>query len=743
MNYKLCHILLVHTIQNNTNINLIKANCENYLLSTLFINKIISELDKNAYYYNYKIMLPEHKSFLKKYRMSRQHISFNQLVSKNAYHNESFSNSNTILKECILKNCLSTNFKLRKNKKIQQDPYFNTQTNKLKTIVKTQICKNISKHNSLIIKKANIKKLHFFENINNKDKILNQTRFKTRNKNKLLKHTDLLQNLKNLDQLCIGLSLQQINLLSYKYIKKKQFTTTILKLFTLLNCRINKNKNLNTTQIQKLKKLKSIYIKNLKQNKKSYKDYVYKKFISLENNKKMFDKHKFTTFYCELSNLKVYISKDLSQNKNDINFLNEKILKKSKIYTIKKSLNLETIRRHKTSLLSFFYPIQSNSDIKNNFNVIELKILKKAKRKNQISKNFFKANLRQKKQFLQKQILYTIFYHIKKDEKNKLCIRKIFNFSDYIKSLSKNEHLNDNFLSNSNKYFDDSESDEFFEEDFRPKCDDIFNSTIYTKRRSISKHKNAKLISLYNTKINFLNINLNSNKLFEIKDKKFLNHFSFFPGWNKYKSCYNSMYKTEFELLSLKSIVAEYQLTEYFSFILEMVRTNTFSHKNHFISFKYCFHLICFHLCTSWNLGKGKCLKNDLKYKETYLISNKNYKKFFKTKNYWYKKAENLLFYAKKRALKELGISKSSFQASHLFNLLILLRQQNPVSIAFVCYVYHATISDEVDFNLNSVAKDRWDSIIEKRKTLTNIKKRYLQYINNAKKIAKFRNINI
>ncbi|KAL6122225.1 hypothetical protein NUSPORA_00755 [Nucleospora cyclopteri] len=163
-----------------------------------------------------------------------------------------------------------------------------------------------------------------------------------------------------------------------------------------------------------------------------------------------------------------------------------------------------------------------------------------------------------------------------------------------------------------------------------------------------------------------------------------------------------------------------------------MIKINTHSKKTHFISLEICFHICCYHLCTIWNLGKGK----NFKLNETIIfykfINNKNFQKLYKTKDYWLEKAQILRQKAQERAISELGITSSSFTIIHLYNILLLLPFQNSFTIAFVCFVYHATYNDEVDSNLLSVTSDKVDFVIHKRKILKKIYLRYAKYKNHG-----------
>ncbi|KAL6120377.1 hypothetical protein NUSPORA_02901 [Nucleospora cyclopteri] len=192
------------------------------------------------------------------------------------------------------------------------------------------------------------------------------------------------------------------------------------------------------------------------------------------------------------------------------------------------------------------------------------------------------------------------------------------------------------------------------------------------------------------------------------------------------------MYRNDAKAKLWLFICKKYSLESYFVTIFNMIKINTHSKNTHCISVEICFYLCCYHLCTLWNLGKGKIFKLNENYIFYKLITNKNFNKLYKTKHYWLEKAKIIYQKASKRALDKFKISLSSFKTIHLYNILLLIPSENSYSVAFVCYVYHALINSELDLELKDKPRDKHDFIIYKRKIFYKIFQRYIKY----KKIA-------
>ncbi|KAL6120429.1 hypothetical protein NUSPORA_02845 [Nucleospora cyclopteri] len=164
-----------------------------------------------------------------------------------------------------------------------------------------------------------------------------------------------------------------------------------------------------------------------------------------------------------------------------------------------------------------------------------------------------------------------------------------------------------------------------------------------------------------------------------------------------------------------------------------MVRINTYSRRNKTLPFILLFNLICYNLCSKWDLGYGKKIKVNKSFPFFKFINNKNFDKIFKTTTYWLNKAKLLFENGKQRAFKEFGITSSSFNTFYLYNILILIPLKNSRSVSFVCYVFHATKPNEIDTNLRFAIEENLDNIIEKRKKILKISYEYKKYIDNAR----------
>ncbi|KAL6122087.1 hypothetical protein NUSPORA_00900 [Nucleospora cyclopteri] len=317
---------------------------------------------------------------------------------------------------------------------------------------------------------------------------------------------------------------------------------------------------------------------------------------------------------------------------------------------------------------------------------------------------------------------------------NKNCKEKIVDLDDknqnyiFLGSLSVRND-NDNEISDSNS----SEIVEY--ESFEPSICEISTPKLYRTQKCIYCHRNANEVKLFNTYIDYLDI-----KHLQMKESinyvsKFPESFSFSHGWHKYRLSFRILNKNQFKPYILQNICKEYCLESYFLLILNLIKINTYSEKNRFVSTELCFHICCHHFCSKWNLGR----KNNLQTKNNNIfskfITNRNYNKLYKTKEYWFKKSELIFKKAEKRALEELGITSSTFTPFHLYNYLLILPFKNSNTVAFVCYVYHVSKKSEIDFNLKKISKEKKELIVQRRRILEKISQKYFKYKNNAKQI--------
>ncbi|KAL6121864.1 hypothetical protein NUSPORA_01160 [Nucleospora cyclopteri] len=204
--------------------------------------------------------------------------------------------------------------------------------------------------------------------------------------------------------------------------------------------------------------------------------------------------------------------------------------------------------------------------------------------------------------------------------------------------------------------------------------------------------------------------------------------FSFSPGWRKYHLSDIITYKYYSKNPLLYELCEEYGLNDYAFLIHNIVRSNTFTKKNTKISFVFCYHLVCYHLCSKYNLGKGKKHHVDQKFVYIKSLNHTNYYKLFKTESYWRNKAQILFKAAEIKALKELDITKTSLTVNYLYNYLLLLPFQNSKAIAYICYVHYASINNEINIKIKNLPKEKSMSIIEKRKKIFSITVAYKKY---------------
>ncbi|KAL6122228.1 hypothetical protein NUSPORA_00758 [Nucleospora cyclopteri] len=248
-------------------------------------------------------------------------------------------------------------------------------------------------------------------------------------------------------------------------------------------------------------------------------------------------------------------------------------------------------------------------------------------------------------------------------------------------------------------------------------------------------HKAAHKVKSNITEINFLEHRWISFKDSENDKTTLPEGFLFCPGWYNYKLIIPGMFKISKKPLNLISICEQYKLEPYFTLIFNIMKISTYSKKNQFINYEICFHLICFHFCTHYNLGTGKNTKvnQDIKYFK--YINNKNYYNLYKSSTYWRNKADILYQKAKKKAYTEFGISKTSFLQSYLFNILLLLPKKNPYNVAFIFYVYFA--SDKSELTENTLCQNPSDIVTAKHRKLVKIKRLYQLISMRANKYLK------
>ncbi|KAL6122554.1 hypothetical protein NUSPORA_00405 [Nucleospora cyclopteri] len=301
-------------------------------------------------------------------------------------------------------------------------------------------------------------------------------------------------------------------------------------------------------------------------------------------------------------------------------------------------------------------------------------------------------------------------------------------------SSSETENIKDNYSDSDNTTEDEGQK-------YSYKCFkmEIPCSKLKNTAKNIFVHKDANYSHCLNTELDFNNLDTKYCKNYKDEVTHLPEAFSFSSGWNKFKLYLMPKLKINSDKSIFKNICRHYGLENYSLIIFNIIHANTCIQKNKYITFEICFHLVCFHLCTVLNLGKGKDVQVDKKLQYFRLINNKNYCRLFKTKQYWFNKATKLLAKTKIKAFKELNITQSSFQAIHVYNLLLLLPFKNSKSLVFIFYVYHATNTDEVDTNLNNLNRNKWEEILKKRQALSKIAHEYPKHTNNAYKNLKNR----
>ncbi|KAL6121246.1 hypothetical protein NUSPORA_01871 [Nucleospora cyclopteri] len=327
----------------------------------------------------------------------------------------------------------------------------------------------------------------------------------------------------------------------------------------------------------------------------------------------------------------------------------------------------------------------------------------KNKRKKSIDLN---PNIDKKKSFCSKDLLYLIDCVSLKNKTQNIIITDNEDENDYLSVFKEYPEPNENLL--------------------------------YNPKKLILHHKNAKDVALYCNKINFLKKSwiyiYGSENDIKIYPQ---NVPPFDPGWNNYKIKFNEIICVRIKQGILFKICEEYKLSKYYSLIVNMIQTNTCNKNNSNLTIDLLFHIICYHFCTAYDLGEGKNYKINPDHHFYNYINNENFNKIFKPEAYWIEKAKFLFECAKEKALRELKISESSFNAFHLYNVLHLIKIKNPLRVAYVFYVFHASNRLELDCNLYRTLEvtDWYTQIIEKRKTLYKIQSEYYDYVYTARSV--------
>ncbi|KAL6121244.1 hypothetical protein NUSPORA_01868 [Nucleospora cyclopteri] len=294
------------------------------------------------------------------------------------------------------------------------------------------------------------------------------------------------------------------------------------------------------------------------------------------------------------------------------------------------------------------------------------------------------------------------------------------------------------------KYSDVIITNEEDEDDYKTFIKEYPNpvkTSLHNLKKLVFHHKSANDTALYTKKYDFLKYKWTTLYNSEQDITEFPKGFSFVPGWHNYKIHSKYMLYSTIKHPAFVEILEEYGLINYGSLIYNMITINTFNKNNSKIPEMIVVHIICFHLCTTYNLGKGKDIKVDQTNSFHYLINNANFNKLFKPKKYWQQKAKLLLKNAKKQALNELLITESSFNHIHLYNILHLMSSKCPSRVAFVFYVFHASNKSELDCNLDPFQKDYRSYLekIKKRKKLYKINQERCYCVKNARYFFKVR----
>ncbi|KAL6121096.1 hypothetical protein NUSPORA_02042 [Nucleospora cyclopteri] len=254
---------------------------------------------------------------------------------------------------------------------------------------------------------------------------------------------------------------------------------------------------------------------------------------------------------------------------------------------------------------------------------------------------------------------------------------------------------------------------------------ETFDQEIFNNNKFFKNHKSARTINVLNIGLNFIYPLWGTKEYYKNEIQKFLTEFSFSPGWQHFHLTDIASIKTKITNPEFSELSKKYGLQKYTSLIFYAIQVNTFSKFNRTIPFTLCYHIFCYHLCSKWGLGKGKNVKikkSILNYK---FITNKNFYKLYKPIKYWKKNAQTLYEEACHRSTNELGITQSSLEVIHLYNALLLIPKKNARTVAFVFFVYYSSNPIELDVNLKFINKKLHTKIIERRKKLNIILKRY------------------
>ncbi|KAL6122086.1 hypothetical protein NUSPORA_00899 [Nucleospora cyclopteri] len=264
----------------------------------------------------------------------------------------------------------------------------------------------------------------------------------------------------------------------------------------------------------------------------------------------------------------------------------------------------------------------------------------------------------------------------------------------------------------------DKEEDEIYNSEdkygaFNKVYPDPTEKDLNNPRNLIRVHKLASTIMMLISELDFLRSHwLNTNyckKCMSIIPVNFL----IFPGWHAHHVSIENIFLMKREPRYLSYICEQYGLTKYYCLVFNIIKTNTYNHKNIQIPLNIFFHLICYFLCKKYNLGNGQ----DFEIKHNIVlhkyINLKNFNRVFHPKDYWIKKADILLEKTKKKAFAEFGISRSSFNSKHLFNVLQILCSKDPERVALTYYIYYATEPTE----LRSIYNFPNSKIVDQKKT--------------------------
>ncbi|KAL6120746.1 hypothetical protein NUSPORA_02474 [Nucleospora cyclopteri] len=306
-------------------------------------------------------------------------------------------------------------------------------------------------------------------------------------------------------------------------------------------------------------------------------------------------------------------------------------------------------------------------------------------------------------------------YHTKKHSKN-YALGALSSGEIESKDIQSSEYENSDILENL-----DLDPGEKFDKD-------IFNDNKFYKN-----HKSARTINVLNTGLNFIYPLLGTKKYYKNEIQKFLKEFSFSPGWQHFHLTDITSIKVKINNPEILELSKNYSLQKYSASIFHAVYVNTFSRTNRSLPFTLCYHIFCYHLCSKWGLGKGKNVKINKSILNYKFITNKNFYKLYKPIKYWKNNAQTLFDEACHRSTNELGITQSSLEVIHLYNALLLLPKQNARTVAFVFFVYYSSNPFELDVNLKLINKKHHSKIIERRKKLFLIIKRFKLIMNNLR----------